>query len=431
MTTPATNRAVPLPRSGKVNTSVPVASCDRHGRLERAVVLLALALAAVSAIANDSASETIRFLEQRVSSDPLDSVAQNRLSAACVSQMRETGDLAWLDRAAKSAHASLAAVPVAQNPSGLGALALVEFEFHHFREALALAQQAHAIDPRNTAALAIAGDAQLELGNYAEAETIYEKLNADEATPAVRARLARLAELKGDNQKAIELLRQNLGTAGETAWHHVRLGEIYFRTGNLEKAGEQYNAAQKLQPDGYLVLEHLAELRAAQGKFDESIALYQKVIARVPRAEFFQALGDVYAFTGKAAEAKPWYERARDAYVKSIEQGNAHYYHHLAGFYSDAQENPAAALRWARKDLEVRHSVYAHDSLAWALYKNGEFARAAEEMVRALALGTKDAHLLFHGGMIFSRAGELERGRELLKQALSVNPRYNSFHVHR
>ena len=115
---------------------------------------------------------------------------------------------------------------------------------------------------------------------------------------------------------------------------------------------------------------------------------------------FFQALGDVYSIMGKSADATPWYERARDAYLKSVEQGNAHYYHHLAGFYSDAQENPAEALRWARKDLEVRHSVYAFDSLAWALYKNGEFARAAEEMTRALTLGTKDAHLLFHGGMI-------------------------------
>jgi tetratricopeptide (TPR) repeat protein len=214
-------------------------------------------------------------------------------------------------------------------------------------------------------------------------------------------------------------------------WNRVRLGELYFRTGNLEKAEEQYGAAQTLQPDGYLVLEHLAELRAAQGKFEESIALYQKLIARLPRAEFLQALGDVYAFMGRPTDAKPCYERARDAYMKSVEQGNAHYYHHLAGFYSDAQENPAEALRWARKDLEVRRSVYAYDSLAWALYKNGEFARAAEEMTHALTLGTKDAHLLFHAGMIFSRAGGLDRGRELLNQAMAVNPRYNSFHVHR
>ena len=64
--------------------------------------------------------------------------------------------------------ASLAAVPGTQNPSGLAAMALVEFEFHHFREALALARQAHDIDPRNTAAFATVGDAQLT-SEYSEA----------------------------------------------------------------------------------------------------------------------------------------------------------------------------------------------------------------------------------------------------------------------
>lgn len=396
-----------------------------------ALLLMSGWVAASRLAAADSGTAALRFLEARVAADPLDEIALNRLSSVCILQMRETGDLAFLDRAAQSARASLAAVPAAQNAGGVAALALVEFEMHHFSNALALAQQACGIDPRNTPALANAGDAQLELGNYPEAEKIYAQLSAEETTPSLRARLARLAELKGDNRKALELLSQNSGTPGDSAWYRVRLGEIYFRTGDLTKAEEQYEAGRKLSPESYLVLEHLAELRAAQGKFDEAIRLYQQVIARVPRAEFFQALGDVYVFMNQPAEAQPWHDRALAAYEKSVGQGNAHYYHHLAGFYSDAQENPAEALRWARKDLEVRHSVYAHDTLAWALYKNGEFARAAEETTRALALGTQDAHLLFHAGMICSRAGDIERGRALLKQALAVNPRYNSFHAHR
>src|ERR1041385_2014913 len=133
-------------------------------------LLLALGLVATgSPAAVSPESATFRFLEQRVQSDPLDSVAQNRRSTVCISLMRETGDLAYLDRAMKSARASLAAVSAAHNPGGVGALAGARFESHHFREALALAQEAYAIDPRDTAALATAGDAQLELGNYAEA----------------------------------------------------------------------------------------------------------------------------------------------------------------------------------------------------------------------------------------------------------------------
>ena len=65
------------------------------------------------------------------------------------------------------------------------------------------------------------------------------------------------------------------------------------------------------------------------------------------------------------------------------------------------------------------------------LYKGGDFAGAAEAMNLALALGTQDAHLLYHAGLIFSRAGDLEHGRVLLKQTVAINPYYNAFHVHR
>ena len=393
-------------------------------------LILGLAVANTFAAANPD-SATLRFLEERVQSDPLDSVALNRLSAVCINQMRETGDLGYLNRALQSALASLRAVPAAQNPGGLAALALAEFESHHFREALTLARQACAIDPRDRGALATTGDAELELGHYAEAAKIYAQLSDGESAPSVRARLARLAELTGDTQTAIDLLRQNLGPGVESVWYRVRLGELFFRQGRLEIALSHFDSARRLRPDSYLVLEHLAEVRAAQGKFDEALTLYQQVVTAVPRAEFFQALGDLYVFMNRPAAAKSWHERALNAYLKSVSATNAHYYHHLAGFYSDAQENPAEALRWARQDKESRDSIYASDSLAWALYRSGEFTAAATEMEHALVLGTKDAHLLFHAGMIFSRAGQIERGSGLLKQALAVNPRYNSFHMHR
>jgi tetratricopeptide (TPR) repeat protein len=209
------------------------------------------------------------------------------------------------------------------------------------------------------------------------------------------------------------------------------LGEIHFRTGNLAQAEAEYQAALQQKPDSFLALEHLAELRAAQARYDEAIELYQKVIARVPRAEFFQALGDLYVFMGKPDEAKPWHGRALDAYLKSIELGNSHYLHHLANFYSDAEENTAEALHWAYKDLEVRHSIYAYDALAWALYKNGEHAKARDTMKKALALGTKDAHLLYHAGLIYSRAGDIKQGQAYLKQTVAINPAYNAFHAHR
>jgi tetratricopeptide (TPR) repeat protein len=114
-----------------------------------------------------------------------------------------------------------------------------------------------------------------------------------------------------------------------------------------------------------------------------------------------------------------------------VEGGNAHYLHHLAGFYADSEENPVEALKWARKDMEVRHSVYAFDALAWALFRNGAYDEALAAMRRALSLGTRDAHLLYHAGLISSGAGRWEEGASYLRQAVAVNPAANAFHMHR
>ena len=46
-------------------------------------------------------------------------------------------------------------------------------------------------------------------------------------------------------------------------------------------------------------------------------------------------------------------------------------------------------------------------------------------MDRALALGTRDARLYFHAGMIHQRLGDAARAREYLARALSTNPYFH------
>src|SRR6185295_10574381 len=97
------------------------------------------------------------------------------------------------------------------------------------------------------------------------------------------------------------------------------------------------------------------------------IALYERLVERVPRPEFFQALGDLQALANEPDKAARSLAQAEDAYLKSTREGAVHFAHHLAGFYADSKPDSAKALEWARKDLELRKSIYAWDSLAWAL----------------------------------------------------------------
>lgn len=381
-----------------------------------------------------------RFLEKRVQDDPDDFVAWNKLADRYLQQFRITFDDALLRRARTCAEKSLDAIPAAQNPGGLAVKARVQLAFHEFAGARKSAMELKELTPRKGLPLQILGDALLELGEYEEARLVYDELVAvDAGSVNTEARLARFAlihgrrdEARGHFTAALTAARELSPESPETvAWCEVQLGELAFGAGDWERAESHYQAALHAHSEDYSALEHLAELRGAQGKSDEAIALYDKVIARMPRPDVVQAAGDLHMFLGRPESAAPFLQRALAAYLASVERGEVHYLHHLAGCYADSLNEPANAVASARKDFASRQSVQACDALAWALYKNGEVAEAAQLTTRALRTGIKDAHLLFHAGMIRFAAGDLAAGKAAMREAVAVNPRHNAFHAHR
>ena len=81
----------------------------------------------------------------------------------------------------------------------------------------------------------------------------------------------------------------------------------------------------------------------------------------------------------------------------------------------------------AQRELDYRRDIYAYDVLAWNLFKNGKFEEAREAVSKALKLGTQDAKLHYHAGMIYQRLGEKEKAREHLSRALTINPHFHIF----
>ncbi len=376
------------------------------------------------------------FLEAKVKADPDDFIAWNQLGERCLARRRETGDEAWLARAAHAAAASLKAIPAESNPAGLALRARVDLASHRFADARDRARKLSDLQPGKPAPLIILADALLELGDYDEAARTLGALEPlsplDTAT-----RRARLALARGQRDEARVLFTTARDTAKTLtptqpqllAWCEVQLGELVHRSGDWDAAGPRYLAALEAVPEWWSALDHLAELRAAQGRTDEAFAIYEKLIARIPRPELLQAIGDLHLFLGKADAAKPWHDRALAAYLDATAKGSVAYYHHLAGFYSDSRPDPAAALDAARKDAALRKTAAAHDALAWALYKSGDTKAAIAEI--ALAAGPRDAHILQHTAMIRISAGDVAGGQAALREAAAVNPRFNAFHVHR
>ena len=356
----------------------------------------------------------IRFLEERLQRDPDDFMAAGKLCDTYLQKARESGTIDCYAKAEQAFRSVLKWIPDSY-PFRV-ALGSVLVSQHKFHEAAALAGKLTSESPNELPAYAVLGDALLEIGDVPGAESAYAKLLAQNPGISAWSRAAKVKWLRGDVSGALSNLSLALQFSNSPpeslAWTHVLKGELLFRTGRIVEAEGDYDAALKIFPDYYLALDHVAELRAAQNKFDEALKMFERLAERTKRPEYLQAAGDVLVAARKPTEAKPFHDRALAAYLKETDAGQVHYFHHLASFYADVREDGVEAEKWARRDLEVRQNIYAWDALAWALFWKKDYVTAADTMKKALVLGTKDAHLLAHAGSIFVRAKKIQEGQQ-------------------
>ena len=314
------------------------------------------------------------------------------------------------------------------------ARAELDLRYHRLPEARRALDRLSALAAR-PAVRALRADVALQEGRYAEAGRAYRENLDRRRTWDALARLAHLEALRGDAAAADRLYAEAADelTAKQMralAWLELQRGRLHVERGRPGEARARYERAGRAYSGYWLVDEHRAELLRAEGRFAEAAALYRELVARTPKPEWQQALGDVHVSLGEPARAAPWHERALAGYLDSARRGEVHYLHHLAAFYADVRGDGEEALEWARRDLELRPGVPALEGVAWALYRAGRVGEARRAIRRALAPGLQDAHLLSRAGLIHLADGRGEEGERLLARAAALNPRYSGGHAH-
>lgn len=370
--------------------------------------------------------ETVVRLQERLRLDPEDTDSYALLGLALLQRVRETADASLYAQAGQAFAEALK-----RDPNQLDALAgqgLLALSRHRFREALAWGERARAIDPTRAQLYGIIGDAQVELGRYEAAAATVQKMVDTRPELASYSRVSYLRELFGDTAGAITAMQMavNSGVPGHenTLWAQVQLGHLYFNSGNLRLAEETYRRALQYRPDYAYALAGLARVAGAQGRYDEAIEFYREIVERLPLPEFVISLGELYEVTGQPAEARNQYDL-----VRAIQQLNAgagvDVELELALFDLDHGADPGQLLQKVRSSYERRPTIYAADSLAWALYRNGDYAEARRYSQEALRLDTRDAMLHYHAGMIAHALRDTAAARRHLRQALSINPAFS------
>jgi tetratricopeptide (TPR) repeat protein len=384
-------------------------------------------------------AEELRRLDDRIATrrdaaltPPTDTERVTTYVDACYRRALLTGDLAALGRVEALIDRGIALIP---HPGDLWLLkARLAFHLHRLVDA------AHILDTvapaRNSAeGQTLLADLDVQYGRLGDAATRYGAVIGQHRSWAALAGLAWLRFKLGDPALADRLYAEAVDelTAKEMrsfAWLELQRGVLDLAHGRNEEAQGHYARAGRAFSGWWLVDEHRAELLANRGNLEEAAALYES-IAEMHRPELHQALGQLYVLMGRPGRARSHFVHARAGYLDSVRRGDVHYFHHLAHFYSEAMEDGAKAVDWARRDLVLRENCFTQVALAWALLRAGQPAEAAKWMDRALASDVKDAHLYAQASAVYQAGGNRTQASRCLELARGINPRSSSFHVHR
>jgi tetratricopeptide (TPR) repeat protein len=374
---------------------------------------------------NLTTDQTIGVFEERVRKDPQSHLDLTTLGSLYIRKAREEGDLAAYDRAESALRKAVALVP-SHAPARIG-LAITACAGHRFKDAVATAQAVLRDTPNDLETLSVLADAQLELGQYSEAERAYRELERAGKPPALLARLARLAELRGDIESAVRLLTQAAEAQREDhdfkqagAWYSMRLGEVLFSQGRYDQAAQHLDAALAVQPRYTAALAALARVRAAQTNIADATKLFERALVLHPDLAVLGDLSDLSAKTGNEFRAKLLADS-----IEKTARDKPEYDRELALYYCNHDRELPKALELARRDFQARQDIFASDTLAWAQFKNGQTKDAERSILQAIRLGTRDASLFYHAGAIYDRLGEPKKARDFLNRALALNPHFS------
>jgi tetratricopeptide (TPR) repeat protein len=384
------------------------------------------------AATNTDLAGTIASLQDRLRAVPDDADALTALGLAQVQLARTTGDPTAYPRADEAlARAVRLQGGADAAPSltwiGLGALALAR---HDFSEALRDGREAAERNPDDGDVYGVIGDALVELGRYRAAFDTFQTMVDTEPGVAAYARVSYARELRGDVRGAIEAMaaaEEISGTASDAAWTSTNVGQLRLRSGDVDGAARDFRRAVALDPSFVPAQAGLARVAYARRHLDEAIARGEDVVARYPSTEYVIWLSEVYAAAGDRERA-----RQQEQVVRAIEQlalANGVNVDLEAALFEADHGDPKAALEAARQEWSRRHSIHVADAMAWALHVNGRDRAASRFADLALRLGTRDALLRYHAGMIALALGDRAEAAELLSGALEIDPGFSPLHA--
>ena len=349
------------------------------------------------------------------------------LGVAYVARARETADPSFYTKAAGVLGRATRLDP--GDPATMVARGLLDLGRHEFRSALAWGTRAARANPDLPDALGIVFDAQVELGRYQAAVVTAQAMVDRKPTQGSLARVSYARELLGDPAGAVAAMVQAAAAGGgsptDRAYVQTLIGNLHLGAGRLAPAEAAYRRALDGLPGYGLAEVGMARVAAARGDLAGAARLLEPAAARLPLPATVALLGDVRAAQGDPRAATTQYRLVR--VIEQVNQANGVAVDlELARFEADHARDPGSdprrAVAMARRALTDRPTIYASDTLGWALRQAGKPRQALPHARAAVRLGTRDGLLWYHLAAVEADLGMTAPARRHLAEAFAISP---------
>jgi tetratricopeptide (TPR) repeat protein len=263
-------------------------------------------------------------------------------------------------------------------------------------------------------------DAVLKLGqkDYAGARaSAQEVLNQDAAN--VQALRVLVQSYAAQNQLAAGVQKAREQAAKQPASPAMQeyLGQILESIGDRAGARRAFEAAKSARPDLVGAELALAEIDTIENKWADARKRLTGVVSSQPRNVPARMLfGQLEMSQGKQAAAIDQFRKAAE-----LDDRNPFALNALAYTLAENKQ-PDEALKYAQKAKELApDDASVADTLGWTYFQKGMYTLAVTHLEEATAKdGT--ARRKYHLAMAYLKAGDRQRGRQMLDAALKMDP---------
>jgi tetratricopeptide (TPR) repeat protein len=223
-------------------------------------------------------------------------------------------------------------------------------------------------------------------------------------------------------QEALRRLDARVARAGKNAPVLAYAGRAYAIAGNLPRGETVLEQAITADP-GYMPSYHyLGQIYVRQHRLDDARQRYEDIAKRhADNIAAHTMVGMILQVQNRPDEARARYEKILQIDPRAVVAAN-----NLAYMKAESGTDLDIALQLAQTAKASQpDDPDVNDTLGWVYYKKGMAPLAIDPLRQSVEHTPANPVYRYHLGMAYLKTGDKEKAREMLQQALKLDPRFD------